>query len=118
MRGRVLLFVLALEKTVQHAVVSWAFAADAFELRTDVAVDYRWLLALGALAGALYALALLGLRRRRRWSLWLLAGLALFDLVGELVAQGTLAIAITLSWVVALVVLLLSVRALRGPQTT
>lgn len=110
---RYVLMVLAAEKVVQHAVVSWALASDQFGLRSEVTVDYRWLAAIGALDTVLFAAALIGLADSQRWSLVLLAILATSDILGEFVAQGTLAVSITVSLVVAVVVLALSLREVR-----
>ena len=108
-----LLIGLVAEKIVQHAVVSWALASDAGGLRSAVAIDYRWLVVVGAVVGVLFAVALIGLIGWHRWSLVLLVVLASADIVGEFVAQGTLAISITLSLAIAVVILALSLRALR-----
>ena len=101
-----LLAALAAEKIVQHAAVTGAFVTDRFGLRSSVAVDYRWLAFTGAGIGLLYALALAGLLGRRRWSRPLLAVLALADIAGEFIAQGTLFITLNVSFLVALVILL------------
>lgn len=106
---------LTAEKLLQHSLVTMAFVFDAGALRSEVAVDYRWLAVVGAAASGLFAVGLVGLARRRRWSLGLLGILATFDLVGEFVAQGTLTPAVTVSAVVALVILVLCLRALRRP---
>lgn len=109
------LMALTAEKLLQHSLVTMAFVFDAGALRSEVAVDYRWLAVVGAAASGLFAVGLVGLARRRRWSLGLLGILATFDLVGEFVAQGTLTPAVTVSAVVALVILVLCLRALRRP---
>lgn len=108
-RTALLLLALAIEKVVQHALVTWAFMADRFGLREDVGVDYRWLAAGGAGAGLVFAMGAWGLARRRRGSLGLLQAVAVFDIVGEFVAQGTFAIEVTVSFLVALVILGLAV---------
>lgn len=114
--ARWLLRVLLAEKVVQHVVVTWAFASDALGLRDTVVVDYRWLMVSGGLVALLFAAALAGHLAGRAWSLPLAAGLALFDIAGEFVAQGTLAITVTVSFVVAIAVLLLAWReGLRRP---
>jgi uncharacterized membrane protein len=58
----------------------------------------------------LFAVALAGHLAGRTWSLPLAGGLALFDIVGEFVAQGTFAITVTVSFVVAIAVLILAWR--------
>jgi hypothetical protein len=78
-----------------------------------MAVDYRWLMATGLVIDLLFVVALLGLIRHDRRSLVLLMVLAGADIVGEFAAQGTIAITITVSFVVAVAILPLSVRAAR-----
>ena len=104
---------LLLEKVTQHVFVTWAFIAGRFGLRDEVAVDYRWLAATGGLAAVLFAVALAGHVIGRSWSVWLAAGLAVVDIVGEFVAQGRLAITVNVSFVVASAVLLLALFELR-----
>jgi hypothetical protein len=100
-----LLAVMSVEKVVQHVIVTGALLADWGGLRQAVAVDWRWLATVGGMVGVMFAVALIGLLRSRPWSLTLLSGLALVDVIGEFVAQGTAAITITVSLVVALAVL-------------
>jgi uncharacterized membrane protein len=104
---------LLLEKVVQHAFVTGAFAMDAASLRADAPFDYRWFLVSGGLAGVLFAAAFVGQVRGERRSLWLAAGLAVFDIVGEFVYQGGLSIVITVSLIAAVAVLVLAVGELR-----
>ena len=101
------------EKVVQHAFVTWAFAADQFGIRESVAVDYRWLTVLGAIAGVLFGIALAGHLTGRRWAAWLALALAAFDIVGEFVAQGTITIQVNVSFIVAIIVLLIAWTELR-----
>ena len=100
-----LLAVMSIEKVIQHFIVTGALLADWGGLRQAVAVDWRWLAIVGGMVGIMFAVALIALLRSRPWSLTLLSGLALVDVIGEFVAQGTAAITITVSLVVALAVL-------------
>lgn len=100
-----LLAVMSIEKVIQHVIVTGALLADWGGLRQAVAVDWRWLATVGGMVGIVFAVALIALLRSRPWSLTLLSGLALVDVIGEFVAQGTAAITITVSLVVALAVL-------------
>ena len=100
-----LLAVMSIEKVIQHVIVTGALLADWGGLRQAVAVDWRWLAIVGGMVGIVFAVALIALLRSRPWSLTLLSGLALVDVIGEFVAQGTAAITITVSFVVALAVL-------------
>jgi hypothetical protein len=112
------LFALAIEKVVQHVFVTWAFAANRFELRDRVAAPYEVLMFVGGAAAVCFALAGFGLWRRQRRSCWILIGLALVDIVGEFVAQGTIMIEVNVSFVVALAILGLAIRQLRRSAHT
>ncbi|MGE3961041.1 MAG: hypothetical protein AB7F65_05105 [Dehalococcoidia bacterium] len=126
MRGRCLsdwlLVAITIEKAVQHAFITWAFAFDRFELREQVVPPWPILLVTGGIVGVLFLVALAGLLRWAPWAPRLLVGLALFDIVGEFVGQGTLMIDLVVSFVVAVALLILAVRALpryaRGTPTT
>lgn len=103
---QILLLVLSVEKVLQHLFVTSAFVVDLGGIRDTVVVHHAPLIVLGALVGVLFAVsAVLQLRGRRSGYLLLLA-LALFDFVAEFVAQGTLTIEVTVSIVVAGVILL------------
>lgn len=115
MRGRCIadwvLIVIAIEKAIQHAFVTWGFAADRFELREQVAPPWEILMVSGGIVGVLFVVAVVALLRWEPWAPALLIGLALFDIVGEFVGQGTLMIEIVVSFLVAVVLLMLAVRA-------
>lgn len=113
-RGWLLRFLL-LEKAVQHAVVTWVFATDRFDLRQDVVLDYRWFLYAGGIVAVLFGIAFVVHAMGRRWGLYLAGALALFDIVGEFVAQGGLVILVTVSFLVAVLLLFLVVLELRRP---
>jgi hypothetical protein len=101
------LIVLSVEKFIQHMFVSYAFAVDLSGIRATVAVDYRVLLVSGFIVGWLFLINIPYLWRRRRWSFYLLLALALFDIIGEFIAQGTLFIDINVSFLVALAIVLI-----------
>ncbi|HLF89826.1 MAG TPA: hypothetical protein VI451_12820 [Anaerolineales bacterium] len=63
----------------------------------------------GFLVGELFLVNAPFLFQRRRYSLMVLFCLALFDFAGEFIAQGTLVIDITLSFVVATIILVILV---------
>ncbi len=116
---RILLMLLTVEKVVQHLFVSYAFYVDLGDLRSQVVPDYRILMAAGFIVFILFAAALYGLYVNSAWATRLVTGLAVFDVVGEFYAQGTLIIDITVSFVVAAVILLtihLFRRAAQHPQ--
>lgn len=102
-----LLIGLSVEKFIQHITVSYAFFTDLSGIRETVAVDYGWLLMSGFIVGWLFLINLPFLYRHKPFSFNLLFALALFDIIGEFIAQGTLIIDITLSFVVAIVILLI-----------
>lgn len=111
----VLIF-LSLEKFVQHMFVTYAFAVDLRGIRGQVVLDYRVLMVLGFLVGVLFLVNTFFLWPAKPFSLVVLFCLALFDFLGEFIAQGTLAIDITVSFLVAttiLLILLFNWRALR-----
>ncbi|MQC17696.1 MAG: hypothetical protein DWG80_01315 [Chloroflexi bacterium] len=116
MRGRCLadwvLVAIAVEKAVQHVFITWGFAADRFELREQVAPPWEVLLVAGGVVAVLFVVALVGLLRWQSWAPQLLVGLAVFDIVGEFVGQGTIMIEIVVSFLVAVALLILAVRAL------
>lgn len=103
-----LLIVLLIEKVIQHIVVSVSFVYDIGDIRSTVAVDYRILTTSGIVLAFLFMIAFWGTIRRRKWRITLVAALALFDIIGEFIAQGTIFITITVSVLVAIVLLILS----------
>ncbi len=114
------MLLLVAEKVVQHVAVTVAFAGNMGNIRASVAIDYRLLMVVGAMSAALFALDGWALLRRKSWANTLLIALALVDIVGEFAAQGTVAIVITVSFVVAVVLLILALVALRasGPPVS
>jgi hypothetical protein len=105
---RFALLILLVEKVLQHVFVSFAFYFDWMNIASTVVVDPTMLLVLGTIAAILYGIALWGLVVRRHWAANLVLGLALFDIVGEFVAQGTLAITINVSFLVAIALFVLT----------
>jgi hypothetical protein len=101
------LIVLSIEKVIQHMVVSYAFYVDLGGIRTSVVVDHRILMISGFIVGILFLVNIPYLYQQRRFSFRLLFGLALFDFFGEFAAQGTLLIDITISFVVALAIIII-----------
>jgi hypothetical protein len=97
---------LLVEKVIQHVLVSLAFYFNWTDIAASVAVNPTTLLVLGSIVAILFVVALWGMIHRERWAIGLAQGLALFDIVGEFAAQGTFAITITLSFLVAWVLLI------------
>ncbi len=98
---------LIAEKVIQHTVVTLAFYFNWQDIVATVVVNPRILMVSGAIVGVLFIVSLWGMLRRKAWALNLTLALALFDFVGEFIAQGKLAIVITVSFVVALTLLVL-----------
>ncbi|MCK9495848.1 MAG: hypothetical protein M0R75_10180 [Dehalococcoidia bacterium] len=90
-----------------------AFATDRFDLRTQVIPPYEILLVVGGIADILFGVAAVGVWGQQRWAAYLLIALALVDIFGEFIAQGTVMIHIVVSFIVAWAVLLLAWRARR-----
>ena len=112
-----LLIILLGEKVTQHVVVSVSFFYNISDIRSTVAVQYEVLMISGAIVAVLFAAALWGVIERRNWGLHPVAVLAAFDIVGEFIAQGTIFITITVSILVAIVLLVLcyyKIRNIRG----
>jgi hypothetical protein len=63
---------------------------------------------LGVVVTVLFALSLWGLITQQKWAVNLVIALALFDIIGEFVAQGTIIITITVSFLVATILLILA----------
>jgi hypothetical protein len=110
---RVVLVLLVIEKVIQHLAVTVALIFDLGGIRAGLALDYRFFLVAGAFEALLFAVGGWGMLRKQSWVRWLLLVLALMDIVGEFVAQGTLMITINVSILVA--VILLAVALLYRP---
>lgn len=104
---RVILMLLVAEKIIQHVFVTAALYFDWQGIRATVAVPPDVLLVLGAIVAVLFALALWGLVAQRSWAVSLVMALALFDMIGEFAAQGTLGIQLNVSFLVATALLIL-----------
>lgn len=118
-KSQILLLVLSIEKVVQHLFVTYAFAIDMGDIRDSVVIHHTPLMIAGFVVGLLFAVSVRLQYRNERRGYLLLLYLALFDIVGEFVAQGTLAIEIVVSIVVAailLVTLLLNRKTLLRAQ--
>ncbi len=115
---RYIMLALLAEKVVQHVAVTAAFAFNWYGIRSTVAVSPTALMFSGAVVALAYAAALWALCSRRAWVKGLVILLALFDMLGEFVAQGTIGITLNVSFIVAsllLVLALLTPRRSQGP---
>ena len=102
-----LLIILLIEKVIQHLVVTVSFFYNTGDIRSTVAVDYNFLMISGAIVAILFAIAFYGVIKNKNWGIILAATLAMFDIIGEFIAQGTIMITITVSIVVATILLIL-----------
>ena len=91
-------------------MVTLTFYTDWQQISTTVDADPTQLMVAGAFLALLFALALCALLTRKGWALDLVIALALVDIVGEFYAQGTIAILITFSFIVACILLALIAR--------
>ena len=105
-KSQILLLVLSIEKVVQHLFVTYAFAIDMGDIRASVVFHHVPLMIVGFVVGLLFAASARLQFKNHRAGYVLLLYLALFDFVSEFVAQGTLAINIVVSIVVATIILL------------
>jgi len=103
-----ILVILICEKIIQHTAVTLAFFYNWNGIHSRVAVNPNILMALGAVLAVLFVVSLWGMIRRQKWAMSLLVGLAIFDIVGEFLAQGVFAIVITISFLVAVAILILT----------
>lgn len=103
-----ILIALILEKIIQHIVVTIALYLNWNDIWSTIAIDPGILMYLGALVVILFTLSLWGMITQQRWAINLLIGLALFDILGEFVAQGKFTIEITVSFLVATILLILA----------
>ena len=111
------LVLLTIEKIVQHIFVTLAFYYNWGDIVSSVVVSPRTLMFAGAIIAALFIISLWGLLKKRAWTVNLLIALAAFDLLGEFVAQGRLAISVPVSFLMAAILLTLSLiyrRQMRG----
>lgn len=113
---RYALLALLLEKGVQHVAVTLALTFNWMDIASTVAVDPTTLAVLGSVVAVLFWISLWGMIVGRRWASALVVGLALFDFIGEFVAQGTLAITITVSFLVATMIVILAILYRRGER--
>ena len=113
--SRKLLLLLSGEKVIQHVVVTVAFALNLGGIRSSVAVNYQILMYSGLIIGVLYLASFISIKNNRANGRTLLASMALADFLGEFYAQGRLHITITVSFIVAVTILVvLAYARIRG----
>jgi hypothetical protein len=99
---------LVFEKIIQHIFVTLAFYFNWGQIGSTVAVNPSILMILGAVVAVFFVISLWGLITQRKWAINLVIALALFDIFGEFVAQGTIMITINVSFLVATSLLILA----------
>jgi hypothetical protein len=108
-----LIILLVIEKIIQHIFVTYALHTNLQDIASTVSVSPTFLMVAGAIVAALFAITLWGMLTKRLWALKLILALALFDILGEFVAQGKIAIVLNVSFTVATLLLILSILYLR-----
>ena len=103
------LILLVIEKIIQHVVVTFALYFNWKDIASTVAVSPTVLMVAGAIVAVLFAIALWGMLTKKPWTIKLIIALALFDIVGEFVAQGRIDIMINVSFIVATLLLVLAI---------
>jgi hypothetical protein len=89
-------------------VVTLAFHFNWGAIAATVAVPPGLLMVLGAIVAVLFMISLWAMLKRKTWAVSLVMALAAFDLVGEFVAQARIDIVMTVSFLVAAVLLVLA----------
>lgn len=113
--ARILMLVLLAEKVIQHVAVTVGFAINWHDIRSTVAVSPDALMVSGAFVALAFAVALWALWTRRAWVTGLVVALALFDIIGEFIAQGSIWFTLNVSFIVATALLLLALFSRREP---
>jgi hypothetical protein len=112
-----LLIALVFEKIIQHIVVTLAFYFNWADIGSTVAVNPGILMILGPVIAVLFILSLWGIMTQQNWASNLVIALALFDMIGEFIAQGRIDIVITVSFLVATILLILALLYRRQDAT-
>jgi hypothetical protein len=114
--GKIILIALIFEKIIQHIFVTIAFALNWGDIGSTVAVNPGILMILGAIVAVLFILCLWGMITQQQWAINLVIALAIFDIVGEFVAQGRMDIMLNVSFLVACILLALAIVIRRQKQ--
>lgn len=105
MNSRNPLLLLSGEKFIQHMAVTVAFALNLRGIISTVAVNYQILMYSGLIIGVLYLASFILIKNNSVKGRVLLASMAVADVLGEFYAQGRLDIVITVSFIVAVTIL-------------
>jgi hypothetical protein len=95
------LIAVVFEKIIQHSIMTLALFFNWAGIRSTIAAAPSVLILLGAIVAGLFGVSLWGIVTLQRWAINLVIALAIFDMIGEFVAQGTLSIAVAVSFLVA-----------------
>ena len=98
---------ICVEKFIQHVFVTFAFAYDLSDIRSDVVVDYRILLYSGFIVAWFFLYAGYGIYQQKIWGLNLLWFLGWFDFIGEHIAQGGSLNFTPLSYIMAIIIIII-----------
>lgn len=104
-----LVLVIITEKIIQHIFVTVAFYFNWTDIASEVVVSPTILMISGAIVAIFFMVTLWGMIKKQTWAIYLAIGLALFDIVGEFVAQGRIDIVITISILMATLLLILAI---------
>jgi hypothetical protein len=100
-----MLVFLSAEKVIQHVFVTISFYLNIGNVRARVVPDYNVLMITGGVVAILFAMVLWMLYRNIAVGIRIVFVLALFDIIGEFIAQGTIGITITVSFIIAITLL-------------
>lgn len=106
----IILLFLCFEKVVQHLFVTYAFFKNISSIRSDMAFDYRYFMYVGLIIALLFAVAFYGLLKQEIWGHKLAFTMGWVDFFGEFVGQGGALNFIPLSFIVAIIIIILSYR--------
>jgi hypothetical protein len=99
---------IALGKFVQHIVMTAALYLNSGDIRLTVVVNPDLLMGVTAVVGVLFAIGLCAMLASRPGAANLLIALALLDIFDEFVAHGGRLPVVTVSWLVAIALLILA----------
>ncbi|MCY3413014.1 MAG: hypothetical protein INQ03_15355 [Candidatus Heimdallarchaeota archaeon] len=105
---------ICFEKFIQHIYVTYAFAADIDTIRSDVVLDYRILMYSGFFVAWVFLISGYTIFKERAWGLTLLWFLGWFDFLGEHIAQGGSLKFTPVSYIVAIIIIIIVPLHRRG----
>jgi len=109
-----LLVLLGIEKTIQHIFVTYAFAIDLSGIRSEMQFDYRFFMYSGIFIAILFAFATYYLGKMELLGVKLMFLGGWIDFIGEFIGQGIPLEFIPVSFIVAIIIILVSWTYYRG----